>query len=63
MLVSIDAIQVSADRRTASPEQVKALSESISDIGLLNPTPAGGREVSRLDGDRVQRLHAGGTSR
>ena len=37
MLVSIDAIQVSADRRTASPEQVKALSESISDIGLLNP--------------------------
>ena len=41
MLVDIDKIQVSPGRIVASQDQVKALSQSISDIGLLNPITIG----------------------
>ena len=37
MLVKIEVIHIGPNRRSASPEQVKTLSESIADVGLLNP--------------------------
>ena len=37
MLVSISEIAVSAERREVLPEDVQALANSISAVGLLNP--------------------------
>lgn len=41
MLVDIEAIQINPARGVSSPEQVKALSQSMSEIGLLNPITIG----------------------
>ena len=37
MLININEIKVSSNRREALPEDVKALAESIADVGMMNP--------------------------
>lgn len=37
MLININEIKVGSNRREALPEDVKALAESIAEVGMMNP--------------------------
>ena len=37
MLINIDDIKINPGRRTAAPEDVQKLSESIAEVGMMNP--------------------------
>ena len=41
MLLNINEIKIGSNRRKSAPENVKALSESISEVGMMNPITVG----------------------
>ncbi len=75
MRIAIREIKINDRRREAIAEKVKALAQSMAEIGLLNPVtvdrahcrtaPAGSRKAAGLDRDRVYDMQfeqfAGGT--
>ena len=64
MLININEIKVNPGRRGAAPEDVQRLSESVAEVGMMNPdhrhrrshldcrfAPPGGGKTVGLDGD------------